>query len=129
MHLLFQQDPLFPNGFSYKENFITGNDGQMLLDHIGRLQLHTFKFYGYEARRLVASFGYDWSFTKADCTFRLRPYEKQLRTRKSIISIPVSQRSLYVMSGSSRNNGERSILPVTEERFSITLRTLKIKPV
>ena len=190
MHLLFQQDPLFPPGFSYRENFITEDEEKKLLDYIGRLKLHAFKFHGFMARRMVASFGYDWSFTRrelskgekipdpfgfliertgeeideapshfsellvsryppgsvinwhrdappfdviagislqADCTFRLRPYGKLLRTRKSVVSIPVSRRSLYVMVGPSRIEWEHCILPVTQERFSITLRTMRNK--
>src|ERR1044072_2174472 len=33
----------------------------------------------------------------ADCIFKLRPYEKALQSRKSVISFPIKQRSLYIM--------------------------------
>jgi alkylated DNA repair dioxygenase AlkB len=61
----------------------------------------------------------------SDCTFRLRPQEKTKQTRNNIISFPVKQRSLYVMSGSSRSEWQHSIAPVKQTRYSITLRTLK----
>jgi alkylated DNA repair dioxygenase AlkB len=61
----------------------------------------------------------------ADCVFKLRPYEKSLRTRKSIISFPVRQRSLYIMQGPARNNWEHSTAPVLDIRYSITFRTLR----
>jgi alkylated DNA repair dioxygenase AlkB len=61
----------------------------------------------------------------ADCIFKLRPYDKSLQSRKSIISLPVRQRSLYIMQGPARSEWEHSTAPVTEVRYSITLRTLK----
>jgi alkylated DNA repair dioxygenase AlkB len=59
------------------------------------------------------------------CVFRLRPYDKEKRVRGSLVSVPVGRRSLYVISGESRENWQHSILPVADTRFSITLRTLK----
>jgi alkylated DNA repair dioxygenase AlkB len=61
----------------------------------------------------------------ADCTFRLRPYDKAKQGRGNIISVPVRRRSLYVMQGVARNEWEHSISPVKQPRYSITLRTLK----
>jgi alkylated DNA repair dioxygenase AlkB len=61
----------------------------------------------------------------AGCTFKLRPYDKSLRSGKSTISLPVKQRSLYSMQGPARNDWEHSTAPVTDVRYSITLRTLK----
>lgn len=61
----------------------------------------------------------------ADCIFKLRPYEKTLRSRKSTISFPVRPRSLYIMQGPARSDWEHSTAPVTDTRYSITLRTLK----
>jgi alkylated DNA repair dioxygenase AlkB len=60
-----------------------------------------------------------------DCIFKLRPYEKSLRTKKSTISFPVQQRSLYIMRGPARSDWEHSTAPVTDIRYSITLRTLR----
>jgi len=61
----------------------------------------------------------------ADCIFKLRPYDKSLQSRKSIISLPVRQRSLYIMQGPARTEWEHSTAPVTDVRYSVTLRTLK----
>lgn len=64
METLFPINPVFPSGFSYFPDFITPAEELELLKHISTVQLHTFTFQGYEARRRVASFGYDYSFEK-----------------------------------------------------------------
>jgi alkylated DNA repair dioxygenase AlkB len=62
----------------------------------------------------------------SDCKFRLRPYDKEAREgRKSIMSLPVARRSLYILKGEVRTDWEHSISPVQETRYSITLRTLR----
>jgi alkylated DNA repair dioxygenase AlkB len=61
----------------------------------------------------------------ADCTFKLRPYEKEKQTKKSVISLPVKRRSLYVMEREAREQWQHSTLPVETVRYSITLRTLR----
>ena len=61
----------------------------------------------------------------ADCTFRLRPYNKAEQGKASVISLPVERRSLYVMQGRARTDWQHSIAPVKKLRYSITLRTLK----
>jgi alkylated DNA repair dioxygenase AlkB len=187
MESLFPQDPIFPKGFSYIPNFLSVNEEAILVDQISKISLHTFIFQGYEAKRKVASFGYDYSFEKriltkgqtipeefqwlidkvnvrltgtddfaellvteyppgavinwhrdappfdiivgisllTDCTFRFRPHDKALQTRKAILSVPLQRRSLYVIQGDARSNWQHSILPVTRLRYSITLRTLR----
>jgi alkylated DNA repair dioxygenase AlkB len=62
---------------------------------------------------------------KSDCTFRLRPHEKEKQGRGSNISFPVRRRSLYIMQRASRSEWQHSIQPVKQVRYSITLRTLK----
>jgi alkylated DNA repair dioxygenase AlkB len=62
---------------------------------------------------------------QADCIFRLRPHDKSKQGRRSIISIPVKRRSLYLMRGKARSDWQHSISPVKETRYSITLRTLR----
>jgi alkylated DNA repair dioxygenase AlkB len=187
MNTLFPIEPIFPEGFQYTPDFITKEEEKNLLAEITKTELHIFSFQGYEAKRKVASFGYDWNFEQrrllkgkeipnafhflikkvakklsinivdfaellvteypagsvinwhrdappfdliagislfTDCTFRLRPYEKSKQNRSSIISFPVHQRSLYCMQGSSRNDWQHSIAPLTHKRYSITLRTL-----
>jgi alkylated DNA repair dioxygenase AlkB len=61
----------------------------------------------------------------ADCTFRLRPYDKAKQSRSSVISFPVERRSLYVMKGIARWDWQHSTAPVKQQRYSITLRTLR----
>jgi alkylated DNA repair dioxygenase AlkB len=185
---LFDQPPLFPEGFDYFPDFISHDQEQQLLAAIQALELHAMEFQGYTAKRKVASFGYDYSFSTrkltkgkpipdnfdwliekvstqlsigreeiaelliteyptgslinwhrdappfdsiagislaTDCVFKLRPYEKSLRSRKTTISFPVHQRSLYLLQGPARRDWEHSTAPVTDTRYSITLRTLR----
>lgn len=61
----------------------------------------------------------------SDCTFRLRPHDKALQGRKSIIAVPVKRRSLYILEGDVRRDWQHSTLPVERQRFSITMRTLR----
>jgi len=61
----------------------------------------------------------------ADCTFRLRPFDKAKQKRSAIISVPLLRRSLYIMQHEARSDWQHSIAPVKEPRYSITLRTLK----
>jgi alkylated DNA repair dioxygenase AlkB len=188
MDTLFRLDPQYPEGFSYLPDFIDLAEEQLLLKEISQIELHTFLFQGYEAKRRVASFGYDYSFDKrsiargkeipvvfnwliekvsihtgikaekfaelliteypegavinwhrdappfdvivgislaADCSFRLKPHDKEKQTRGSIISIPVQRRSLYVLRDEVRTLWQHSTLPVKAVRYSITLRTLR----
>ncbi len=62
MEPLFPLQPKYPAGFVYAPNFLTIDEEETLLDVILRIPLHTFLFHGYEAKRKVASFGYDYSF-------------------------------------------------------------------
>lgn len=61
----------------------------------------------------------------SDCVFKLRPHDKEKQNRKSIISLPVVRRSLYIMKDESRYDWQHSTAPVKNVRYSITLRTLK----
>lgn len=188
MEYLFPVATILPAGFRYVPDFLTREQESELCDTIAKIRLHSFKFQGYEAKRKVASFGYDYSFDnrslskgqdipsefhtllenvsrqlemeqndfaellvteypvgsvinwhrdappfeiiagislRADCTFRLRPYDKARQGRKSIISFPVKRRSLYILQGSARTDWQHSISPVSDVRYSITLRTLR----
>jgi alkylated DNA repair dioxygenase AlkB len=42
-----------------------------------------------------------------------------------VISFPVKRRSLYIMQGAARSEWQHSIAPVEQQRYSITLRTLR----
>ena len=188
MNELFPTEDLLPPGFNYYPAFLSKEEEQKLYKEILKIEIKPMIFQGYEAKRKVASFGYDWSFThrrlspgkeipkefnfllekvaqKIDissnkfaefliteypvgsvinwhrdappfdliagislltkCNFRLRPYDKDKRNRKSIRSLEVEPRSLYTMSGPAREEWEHSTSPVEAVRYSITLRTLK----
>ena len=60
---LFPDEPAFPEGFSYIPDFISDTEEKSLLDAISKIELQTFVFQGYEAKRKFASFGFDYSFT------------------------------------------------------------------
>jgi len=185
---LFPPENIYPPGFRYEPEFISREEEQELITVIQTIPLHPMQFQGYEAKRKVASFGYDWSFEKrvlskgkeipsafnwlieklaqrisvkeeniaellvteyppgavinwhrdappfaliagislqSDCTFKLRPHEKEKQTRKATISFTVERRSLYVMEGEARTDWQHSIAPVNDVRYSITVRTLK----
>jgi len=188
MQTLFPLESVFPQGFLYVPDFISEAEEAALYQAAVKLERQAFSFQGYEAKRKVASFGYDWSFEhqrltkgedipavfepliekvaarlsiekerfvellvteypvgavinwhrdappfdliagislQADCTFRLRPYEKAKQQRNAVLSLPVKRRSLYVMQGAARTDWQHSIAAVTKVRYSITLRTLK----
>ncbi len=52
-----------PDGFNYYREFLTIDEENQLLKAIKNIDLHTFMFQGYEAKRKVASFGFDYNFT------------------------------------------------------------------
>jgi alkylated DNA repair dioxygenase AlkB len=64
MNTLFSLESLLPDGFSYYPNFITEAEEKDLMKAVSKASLHAFRFQGFEAKRKVASFGYDWSFDK-----------------------------------------------------------------
>ena len=64
MNTLFPVEPGYPEGFDYVSQFLTGEEEQKLMHEIAKINLGSFIFQGFEARRRVASFGYDYSFDK-----------------------------------------------------------------
>ena len=64
MLTLFPTGPVLPEGFSYTPSFLAKEEEQQLLQLIGGIELRSFVFQGYEARRKAANFGLDWSFEK-----------------------------------------------------------------
>jgi len=67
----------------------------------------------------------------APCRMRFRQYSR-VRTRSSkrdeILSIELQPRSIYLMSGASREIWQHSIPPVKALRYAIMMRTLRSKP-
>jgi alkylated DNA repair dioxygenase AlkB len=64
MNTLFPDEPVYPEGFRYFPEFLSEAEEKALCAQISGIQLHTFNFQGFEAKRKVASFGYDYSFDK-----------------------------------------------------------------
>lgn len=69
MITLFDMQPQYPPGFEYLPSFISQEEEEALIKAVDAITLHPFRFQGFEARRKVASFGYDYSFDQA----RLNP--------------------------------------------------------
>jgi alkylated DNA repair dioxygenase AlkB len=55
-------EPAFPEGFTYIPDFLNGAEELTLCNFITHIELHPFQFQGFEAKRKVASFGYDYNF-------------------------------------------------------------------
>ncbi|HKG06405.1 MAG TPA: alpha-ketoglutarate-dependent dioxygenase AlkB [Pedobacter sp.] len=188
MELLFPLQPVVPEGFRYYSDFLSLEEESILLGIVNAIDLRPMIFQGFEAKRKVKSFGYDYHFDTCklqlgepvpselkpltrktartlaidpesfaeilvteypqgsvinwhrdappfgmiagislleDCIFRFRPHQKSRRSRHSVINVTVKRRSLYVLDGPSRSEWEHSILPVQNNRYSITLRTLQ----
>jgi len=59
---LFPLDAQRPQGFTYWNDFISPQEEEELLNVISRIKLHPLIFQGFEAKRKVKSFGYDYHF-------------------------------------------------------------------
>ncbi len=66
----------------------------------------------------------------AACRMRFHKYDRRSKNfnRDEILSLELQPRSIYLMSGASREIWQHSIPPVKELRYSIMLRTLRAKP-
>jgi alkylated DNA repair dioxygenase AlkB len=67
----------------------------------------------------------------ATCRMRFKKHNRarsKSSNRDEILSIELQPRSIYLMSGASREIWQHSIPPVKELRYSIMLRTLRAKP-
>jgi alkylated DNA repair dioxygenase AlkB len=68
MNTLFPLEPLYPPGFEYFPGFINTTEEDGLCREVQNTVLHAFSFQGFEAKRKVASFGYDYNFDKGGLT-------------------------------------------------------------
>jgi alkylated DNA repair dioxygenase AlkB len=68
MNTLFPIEPLYPPGFLYFPGFLSAAEEEELHREICGTVLHAFQFQGFEAKRRVASFGYDYSFENGALT-------------------------------------------------------------
>jgi alkylated DNA repair dioxygenase AlkB len=67
----------------------------------------------------------------AACRMRFRKFSRARSNklnRDEILSIELQPRSIYLMSGASRESWQHSIPPVKELRYAIMMRTLRAKP-
>jgi alkylated DNA repair dioxygenase AlkB len=67
----------------------------------------------------------------AACRMKFRKYNRtrsKTLNRDEILSIELQPRSIYLMSGPSRESWQHSIPPVKELRYAIMMRTLRAKP-
>jgi alkylated DNA repair dioxygenase AlkB len=191
---LFDASAQVPDGFVYRENFISEAEEQELIQEIQKVHLEPFKYYQFTGKRRTASFGWQYEFGASEvtvapelppfllsvrtragnvfnidpntliqasiieystgspigwhrdiphfgvvigislgaaCRMRFRKYSrvrtKQLN-RDEVLSIELQPRSIYLMSGASRESWQHSIPPVKELRYAIMMRTLRAKP-
>src|SRR4030095_8518222 len=188
---LFEVSAKVPDGFSYRQNFISEIEEQELIREIQKLHLTPFKYYQFTGKRRTASFGWQYEFGKTEitrapdmpafllpvrtragkvfdidpnnltqtsiieystgspigwhrdipqfgvvvgislgaaCRMRFRKYNR-VRSKNSqrdeILAIELQPRSIYLMSGASREIWQHSIPPVKELRYAIMMRTVR----
>jgi alkylated DNA repair dioxygenase AlkB len=188
---LFEVAAKVPDGFIYRQNFISEAEEEELIREIQSVHLTAFKYYQFTGKRRIASFGWQYEFGKSEittapdmpefllpirtragklfeidpnsfsqtsiieystgspigwhrdirqfgvvvgislgaaCRMRFRKYNrvrsKNLK-RDEILSIELQPRSIYLMSGASRELWQHSIPPVKDLRYSIMMRTLR----
>ena len=190
---LFDASAQVPDGFIYRQKFISEMEEQELIREIQKVQLEPFRYYQFTGKRRTASFGWQYEFgaskitaapemppfllplrTRAGkvfnidpnsliqtsiieystgspigwhrdipqfgvvvgvslgaaCRMRFRKYSR-VRSKKlnrdEVLSLELQPRSIYLMSGASREIWQHSIPPVKELRYAIMMRTLRAK--
>ena len=63
---LFETSAQVPDGFVYRENFISEAEEHELIGEIQKLQLTRFKYYQFTGKRRTVSFGWEYEFGKSD---------------------------------------------------------------
>jgi alkylated DNA repair dioxygenase AlkB len=64
MLTLFPVEPVLPEGFAYAPDFLSAQEEMELINIVSGMELQTFVFQGFEAKRRFASFGMDYSFNQ-----------------------------------------------------------------
>jgi alkylated DNA repair dioxygenase AlkB len=189
---LFEVAAKVPDGFLYRQNFLSEAEEHDLIREIQKLHLAPFKYYQFTGKRRTASFGWQYEFGKSEittapdmpafllpvrtragkffnidpdsftqmsiieysagspigwhrdipqfgvvvgvslgaaCRMRFRKYDRgrsKDSNRAEILSIELQPRSIYLMSGASREIWQHSIPPVKELRYAIMMRTVRI---
>jgi alkylated DNA repair dioxygenase AlkB len=72
--------PSLPEGFVYRDSFITPDEEAALVAHISQVEFSTFEMHGVSARRRVAFFGRSYDATRI-ATPHLPPFLLPLRDR------------------------------------------------
>ena len=190
---LFDASAQVPDGFLYRENFISEAEEHELIQEIQKVHLEPFRYYQFTGKRRTASFGWQYEFgatevtaapelppfllslqTRAGklfnidpntliqasiieystgspigwhrdiphfgdvigislgaaCRMRFRKYSRgrtKKQNRDEVFLIELQPRSIYLMSGASRESWQHSIPPVKELRYAIMMRTLRAK--
>jgi alkylated DNA repair dioxygenase AlkB len=62
---LFDARPSLPEGFIYRPDFLSLAEERELAAWLGTLPFRPFQFQGYEARRQVVSYGWQYDFTRS----------------------------------------------------------------
>lgn len=61
---LFPIEYVYPPGFSYYPDFLGNDEETAFIEAIKKVDLHNLVFQGFEAKRKIASFGYDYNFDR-----------------------------------------------------------------
>jgi alkylated DNA repair dioxygenase AlkB len=80
---LFHASAQVPDGFLYRENFISEAQEHELIQEIQRVHLEPFRYYQFTGKRRTASFGWQYEFGASEVTAaaELPPFLLSLRTR------------------------------------------------
>ena len=60
--------PELPPGFVFQPDFVSGEEGQRLLEELARIEFETFEMRGQTARRRVRHYGFDYAYDSARLT-------------------------------------------------------------
>ena len=80
---LFDASTQVPDGFIYRQNFVSEAEEQELIREIQKIQLEPFKYYQFTGKRRTASFGWQYEFGASAVTAapETPPFLLPLRTR------------------------------------------------
>jgi alkylated DNA repair dioxygenase AlkB len=62
---LFDLPPELPQGMVYRPEFVTSDEERVLVDWLASLPFEPFQFRGYEGRRQVVSYGWQYDFNRS----------------------------------------------------------------
>ena len=81
--ILFDASTQVPDGFIYRQNFVSEAEEQKLIREIQKIQLEPFRYYQFTGKRRTASFGWQYEFGASEITAapEMPPFLLPLRTR------------------------------------------------